>query len=109
SPRTYVTQTGTCQNAIHLGENVAVDSVAECQAKCDAHPECVAIDHHQMNERECKLKSHCEGTVGDCSGWCSYVAVLPNGLPTTSPSQGPTSVHPTTSHPTSVHPTTAHP
>eukprot|EP00854_Cymbomonas_tetramitiformis_P000794 gene794-1270_t len=73
SPRTYVTQTGTCQNAKSLGGDVGpVDSVAECQAKCDANSECIAIDQGSTN---CYLKSYCEGTVGSCSGWCSYVAV----------------------------------
>lgn len=71
-PKRYTTQTGPCKNAVAISGKLSVASVAECEAKCDAEPECVAVD---TNGRDCYTKRKCDGVVGACSGWCSYKVV----------------------------------
>ena len=65
----YETLTTTCQNAVAVSSVISVSSVDECISKCDASGQCNALD---TDGGSCYLKSHCEGTVGKCSGWCGH-------------------------------------
>lgn len=67
--RGYDHLTQVCQNAAAVSGKISVGSVAECEKLCDAHSGCTSLD---TNGAVCYLKSHCEGQVGQCSGWCGY-------------------------------------
>merc|ERR1712043_33992 len=69
STRSYDRFTKTCKNAIHVSNRLSVGSVAECKKLCDKHSGCTSLD---TNGVYCFFKSHCEGQVGQCSGWCGY-------------------------------------
>merc|ERR1712060_159910 len=66
--RSYGTLTTTCQHAAAITGKLTVSSVQQCEALCDAQDGCIAVD---SNGADCYLKSHCEGTVGSCDGWCA--------------------------------------
>lgn len=67
--RTYDTLTTTCQNAVAITDKLSVSSVQDCKALCDGRAGCNSVD---TDGHDCYLKSHCEGQVGSCNGWCGY-------------------------------------
>lgn len=65
----YITQTTTCKNAKPISGLLRVSSVRECEQHCDEDAACIAVD---TNGAQCYTKGSCDGTAGDCEGWCSY-------------------------------------
>ena len=74
----------TCQNAKAISSKLSVQSVADCEGKCDAAAGCIAVD---TDGNSCYLKSHCEGNAGSCDGWCAYRQTGP--APPPPPPPGP--------------------
>jgi endo-1,4-beta-xylanase len=66
---TYETLTTTCKDASPISGALSVSSVAECEARCNSNGRCNSLD---TDGSTCYLKSHCEGAVGSCSGWCGH-------------------------------------
>ena len=70
---TYKELSSTCQNAVAVSSKLSVQSIADCESRCDANPQCVAVD---TDGSSCFLKSHCDGDLGGCHGsqgfWCGY-------------------------------------
>lgn len=68
--REYEKLSRTCQNATAVSPLLSVASVTACEAACDAHSGCDAVD---TDGSSCYLKSTCHGTPdASCSGWCGY-------------------------------------
>jgi endo-1,4-beta-xylanase len=68
-PRKYERLTLVCENQVPISGKLLVGSVAQCERMCDEHSTCTGMD---SDGSQCFLKSHCEGTVGGCSGLCGY-------------------------------------
>lgn len=67
--RTYDRLKSTCANSKAVSGSLSVGSTAECEQLCNKQTGCTSFD---TDGSTCYLKSHCEGQVGECSGWCGY-------------------------------------
>merc|ERR1712157_236524 len=70
--RRYEKLSMVCQNGRPISDKLAVSSVEDCEARCDATPGCVAVN---TDGRSCYTVATCEGEVGACSSWCGYRVV----------------------------------
>merc|ERR1712200_54827 len=75
-------------------------TLEECEALCDAHPECASFVVDQMGGGKCHLRTECPLVKQDCeaSAPTSLPDDLPSDIPSGSPSYAP-SLSPITSSP----------